>query len=183
MTDKSIFLVRKMLEEIGEDVTREGLQETPERVAKSWKELYAGYAEDPKVHLKKTFDATASQMVSVNDISFFSTCEHHMLPFHGTVDVSYIPSKRVVGLSKIARMVEGYARRLQIQERLAEQIADAMFSIDGCLGVAVRVRGQHLCMVARGVRNASASMTTTALRGSISTNEVARREWLAGLPT
>ena len=156
-----------ILEVIGEDPSREGLLDTPDRVVRSWKEIYGGYNEDPKAHLSKTFDSASSQMVSVNGIEFFSTCEHHMLPFHGTADVTYIPKSKVVGLSKVARMVSGYARRLQIQERLTDQIADAMLSIDGVESVAVRVRAKHFCMVARGVRNGGAQMTTTALRGCL----------------
>jgi GTP cyclohydrolase I len=175
--------VQLMLSHIGEDVDRDGLLDTPSRVVKSWDELYSGYKEDPRDHLKKQFDCHASQMVAVNGIEFFSTCEHHLLPFYGTVDVSYIPSKKVVGLSKIARMVNGYARRAQIQERLTEQIADAMDEIKGTIGVAIRVRAMHLCMVARGVRIGGAQMTTTALRGGIKDNTDAKSEWMMGLPS
>lgn len=174
--------VQLMLSHIGEDPERDGLLDTPRRVVKSWAELFAGYQEDPTAHLERQFECHASQMVSVNGIEFFSTCEHHLLPFHGTVDVAYIPSKKVVGLSKVARMVNGYARRAQIQERLTEEIADAMAGIEGTLGVAVRVRAAHMCMVARGVRNGGAAMTTTALRGLLKDDRDARAEWLRGLP-
>ena len=176
-------IVKDLLAHIGDNPERDGLLDTPRRVVKSWGELYRGYHEDPKTHLERQFECDTSQMVHVNGIEFFSTCEHHMLPFHGTCDVAYIPTKKVVGLSKIARMVDGYARRLQIQERLTEQIAEAMLSIEGTIGVAVRCRAQHLCMVARGARNRTAIMTTTALRGLIKEEEVVRSEWMRSLPT
>lgn len=176
-------IVRRMIEAIGDDVTREGLADTPARVVRSWGELFSGYREDPRRHLSKTFDASSSSMVCVNGIEFVSTCEHHMLPFIGTVDVAYIPRARVVGLSKFARLVDGYARRLQIQERLTDQIADAIAECVDTLGVGVRVRARHSCMSLRGARNAGASMTTTALRGALRDEAAARAEWLTGLPT
>ncbi|HUV10031.1 MAG TPA: GTP cyclohydrolase I FolE [Acidimicrobiia bacterium] len=185
MTDPrpaDLDIVRGLLVAIGEDVNRDGLLDTPRRVAKSWGELFAGYHEDPREHLARQFDCDTSQMVHVNGIEFFSTCEHHMLPFFGTLDVAYIPTARVVGLSKVARMADGYARRLQIQERLTEQVAEAMLAIEGTIGVAVRCRAQHLCMVARGARNRTAVMTTTALRGLMLEKDAARSEWMRSLP-
>lgn len=175
-------IVHALLLAIGEDPTRDGLVDTPSRVVKSWAELFAGYKEDPSRHLRKTFDSESDQLIQVNGIEFHSMCEHHMLPFFGTVDVAYIPKGRVVGLSKFARLVDGYSRRLQIQERLTAQVADAIEGNVATLGVAVRVRSQHLCMIARGARCPRASMTTTALRGVLKDSASARAEWLQGLP-
>lgn len=174
-------IVRAMLEYFGEDVDREGLRDTPERVVRSWAELFGGLKEDPSRHLERTFPTTSDQMVCINGIEFFSTCEHHLLPFYGTADIAYIPTSRVVGLSKFARLVDGFARRPQIQEQMTAQIADTIEARVQTLGVAVRVRAVHLCMVARGARNGGARMTTTALRGVLRTPE-ARHEWLASLP-
>lgn len=161
---------------------RPGLIETPARVVKSWAELYGGLLEDPSVHLEKTFPTTSDQMVQINGIEFFSTCEHHLLPFHGTADIAYIPTTRVVGLSKFARLVDGFARRPQIQEQLTNQVADAIESKVATLGVAVRIRASHMCMVARGAKNGGARMTTTAIRGAFKADASARSEWLQGLP-
>jgi GTP cyclohydrolase I len=173
--------VREMLRFIGDDPTREGLVDTPARVVRAWLEMFSGYREDPRVHLERQFETTSSQMVHVNGIDFSSTCEHHVLPFVGTVDIAYLPRARVVGLSKFARLVDGYARRLQIQERLTNEIADAIASSVDVLGVAVRVRAKHSCMSLRGARNAGAAMVTTALRGSFLLADV-RGEWLSSLP-
>lgn len=175
-------IIRSMILAIGDDVTREGLVDTPKRVVKSWKELFSGYAENPELHLEKTFDATSSQMVSINGIEVISTCEHHMLPFTGSCDISYIPKNKVVGLSKFARLVNGYSRRLQIQERLTEQISTAIFQNVDCLGVAVRIRSQHSCMILRGARNKDATMVTTSLRGVFLDDSNVRQEWISTLP-
>lgn len=174
--------VRAMIEHIGDDPDREGVLDTPARVVRSWKELFGGYGVDPAKHLARTFPSTSDEMVQINGIDFFSACEHHMLPFFGTVDIAYVPRKRVVGLSKFARLVDGYARRLQIQEQLTAQIADAICAHVDNEGVAVRIRATHLCMVARGAKNPGARMTTTVLRGVLR-EPAARSEWLAGLPT
>jgi len=184
MTDdeKMRGAVRSIIAFIGDDASREGVVETPDRVVRSWRELFSGYAEDPRRHLAKQFASTSTSMVQVNGIEFVSTCEHHMLPFIGTVDIAYIPQGRVVGLSKFARVVDGYARRLQIQERLTDEIAEAIASSVATSGVAVRVRARHSCMSLRGARNAGASMTTTALRGLFFDDERTRGEWIAGLP-
>lgn len=175
-------LVREMLRLIGDDPAREGLIDTPDRVVRSWRELFAGYHEDPKRHLAKTFATTSTQMVCVNGIDLVSTCEHHMLPFQGTCDIAYLPRTRVVGLSKFARLVDGYGRRLQIQERLTDQIADAIAECVDTLGVAVRIRARHSCMCLRGARNQGASMTTTALRGVFGEDPTVRSEWISTLP-
>lgn len=178
----SQHLVREILLAIGEDPTRGGLAETPDRVVRSWAELFGGYKDDAQKHLAKQFETSSSQMVHVNGITFYSTCEHHMLPFIGTIDVAYIPQTKVFGLSKIARAVDVFARRLQIQERLVNELADAIVkAMPDSLGVAIRARAQHMCMVSRGAKNATATMTTTALRGRFIEAEV-RAEWTASLP-
>lgn len=183
MSLKSV-LIRDMLFAIGENPDRDGLRDTPGRVVKSWSELYAGYDSDPKSYLEKTFDVSHDQLICVNDIEFFSTCEHHMLPFFGTADVAYLPSNngKVVGLSKIARLVDGYARRLQVQERLTDEIANAINEVLKPRAVAVRVRAKHFCMVARGIKSNAAKMSTTALRGEMLSNNQLKSEWIAGLP-
>jgi GTP cyclohydrolase I len=181
MTTTNEALVRAMIKAIGDDPDREGVIDTPDRVVRSWRELFSGYDEDPKLHLAKTFEASSSSMVCINGIDLVSTCEHHMLPFLGTCDIAYLPRGRVVGLSKFARLVDGFARRLQIQERLTDQVADAIAEID-TLGVAVRIRARHSCMSLRGARNSGASMTTVALRGVFKDDAAARAEWLSGLP-
>lgn len=174
--------VRSIIAHVGDNPERDGVLDTPDRVVRSWSELFSGYAEDPRRHLAKQFASTSTSMVQVNGIEFVSTCEHHMLPFIGTVDIAYIPKGKVVGLSKFARLVDGYGRRLQIQERLTDEIADAITSAVETSGVAVRVRARHSCMSLRGARNASASMTTTALRGVFMDEPEVRGEWLSMLP-
>ena len=171
-------IVTRTLEYIGEDPKREGLRETPARVARSWGELYAGYRQDPAEVMKVFEDGACDEMVVCKDIDFVSTCEHHMLPFFGQVHIGYIPNGRLVGLSKLARVTEVYARRLQVQERMTTQIADAL---DRCLrpqGVVVVCEGRHLCMIARGVLKPNAVMQTSALRGSFKTDQVTRDEFL-----
>lgn len=175
--------VAEIIRFIGDDPGRPGVQETPRRVVKAWHELFAGYDEDPRAHLAKRFAIDSTQMVSLNGIEFFSTCEHHMLPFYGHADVAYIPQREVCGLSKLARVVNGYARRLQVQEQLTDQVATAIEEELKPLGVAVRLRGRHMCMAARGARASSASvMVTTALRGRFLSDQAVKQEWLASLP-
>lgn len=164
----------------GEDPGRPGLKETPKRYVKALEEYTSGYSLDP-VEVLKTFEDGAEksdQMVIVKDIPFYSLCEHHMAPFFGTVDIGYIPSGKIVGLSKLARLTEIYARRFQVQERLSNQIADAIFEVLGCLGVGVRIQARHLCMEARGVRCQGANTMTTALRGAMLNEAAARDEFL-----
>lgn len=181
--DKALeMMIEAIIGAIGDDPTREGVLDTPARVVKSWKELYAGYNEDPAKHLEKRFPLETSQMVTLADIEFFSTCEHHMLPFMGRVDVAYIPQTEVCGLSKIARVVHGYARRLQMQERIGEQVANAFEEQLKPLGVAVRIRSTHMCMQARGVQASGAHMVTTCLRGKFLEDPSVKAEWLASLP-
>jgi len=156
----------RVLEYIGEDPNREGLLDTPHRVVKSWEQLYSGYREDAGTHLRKCFSSDADELIICKDIEFYSNCEHHMQPFFGKVHVGYIPGGKVVGLSKIARTVEVFARRLQIQEQLTEQIANAMMEhIDSIKGCGVIIEAKHFCMCARGVNKQSSKMTTSALKG------------------
>lgn len=172
-------VVTRMLQHIGEDPSREGLVETPHRVVKSWKELYGGYNMDPEVVLGKHFASDNNEMVICKDIEFYSMCEHHILPIIGKVHIGYIPNGRVVGLSKLARLVEVYARRLQIQEQLTQQIADAIMKyIPGVKGVIVVVEAKHLCMCARGVNKQASLMTTSALKGCF-TDGPCRTEFLS----
>jgi GTP cyclohydrolase I len=156
----------ELLKAIGEDVNRDGLKKTPLRVAKSFEELCSGYFKDPKEVLNEAlFDSTNDEMVVVRNIEFYSLCEHHILPFFGRVDVAYIPDKKVVGLSKIPRMVEVFARRLQIQEQLTEQIADAIMDVVKPKGVGVVISARHMCMEMRGVKTKHSYTTTSSLRG------------------
>ncbi len=175
-------LIFKMLEAIGEDPKREGLKETPTRVISSWLELYSGYSQDPKEILCKTFKRTHYQeMVICRDISFYSTCEHHMLPFFGKAHVGYIPNKKIVGLSKLPRLVSCFSRRLQIQESLTEQIAQAIETYLEPEGVGVWMKAQHLCVLSRGVRDHSSKMITTSLKGSFLEDHKVRQEFLSSL--
>lgn len=179
-TDARQILIYRLLESIGEDPKREGLLETPQRVAKAWEEWAAGYGEDPAAVLK-TFEDGAEgtdQLVLVRDIPVYSHCEHHLAPFFGVAHVGYIPNGKVVGLSKLTRLVNIYARRLQVQERLTNQIADALQDHLGPKGVGVQVRCRHLCMESRGVRTAGSETVTNALRGVLRTEAEARAEFL-----
>ena len=153
--------VREILFAIGEDPERDGLRETPERVARAYEELGAGLYEDPTEHLQQVFHYEGSASVRVKDIEFFSLCEHHMLPFFGTVSISYKPKgKRVFGLSKLARLVAGFARRLQVQERLTSEIADAIMGTGVAENVSVEVEAEHLCMSMRGAMSPSSKTVT-----------------------
>lgn len=173
--------VRKLLAFIGEDPNREGLQETPARFLKAWQEYTRGYREKPEDILKSFEDGAQSvdEMVIVRDIPVYSLCEHHLAPFFGRAYVGYVPHQRILGLSKISRLVEVYARRLQVQERLTNQIADALDTHLQPLGVAVVIECRHMCMESRGVRHTGTATVTSALRGSIKTNADTRREFLA----
>jgi GTP cyclohydrolase IA len=174
--------VRTLLCNIGEDPDREGLQRTPERVARMYDELTAGYHTDPvKLINGALFTVDYSEMVIVKDIDFYSLCEHHMLPFYGTAHVAYIPNGKVLGLSKIPRIVEMFARRLQVQERLTEQIADFIDEVVSPQGVAVVVEGVHMCSMMRGVKKANASMITSAVRGTFKTDPKTRSEFMEHL--
>jgi GTP cyclohydrolase I len=158
--------VRELLLAIGEDPTREGLRDTPARVARAFAELTGGLRDDPQRHLARVFDEGADELVVVRDIDFHSLCEHHLLPFTGRAHVAYLPAGgKVVGLSKLARTVEVFARRPQVQERLTAQIADALVTHLGAAAVGVMIESAHMCMQARGVRQRDAAMTTVAWRG------------------
>lgn len=164
--EHSLGLVRQIIGLIGDDPTREGVIDTPKRVVKSWRELFAGYTMDPVKVLGTTFDGHGyDQMVICKDIEFYSTCEHHMIPFFGVVHIGYVPGKRVVGLSKLARLVEVYSRRLQIQEQMTQQIAAAMESVLQPSGVMVVAKAKHLCMCGRGIQKQHSEMVTSAITG------------------
>lgn len=157
--------VKIILEAIGEDPTREGLVDTPKRVANMFEELTAGYQDDERIHLAKTFDVQSTDWVIEKDISFSSTCEHHLMPFFGKIAIAYAPRDKVVGLSKLARTVEVFARRLQLQERLTNQIADAVEKNLNAKAVIVLCEAEHTCMTARGVRKIGSKTVTFAKRG------------------
>ncbi|MCI8728978.1 MAG: GTP cyclohydrolase I FolE [Clostridia bacterium] len=163
--------VRQLLEAIGEDVTREGLVETPKRVAKMYSEILEGKDEDASEHLSKVFDVKSSDMVIEKDITFYSMCEHHLLPFFGKAHIAYIPSDKVVGLSKLARAVEVYARRLQLQEQMTNEIADAIEECLDAKGVLVVVEAEHTCMTMRGVKKPGSKTVTYAARGEFKENQ------------
>jgi len=170
--------VKALLEHIGDDTGREGLQETPKRVLKAFAEYFSGYKEDPSEHLKKTFEEVEGydEIVLVSDIEIHSHCEHHLAPFIGKAHVAYIPNGRVVGLSKLGRLVDGYAKRLQVQEKLTMQIAHAMEDVLQPAGVAVVLQCKHFCMCHRGVRKPGAVTTTSKLSGAFLNNPSSRLE-------
>jgi len=160
--------VRELLLAVGEDPERDGLQDTPARVARAYREIFAGLRQDPADVLSTTFDIGHEEMVLVRDIEVYSTCEHHLVPFHGVAHVGYIPRDgRVTGLSKLARLVDVYAKRPQVQERLTSQVADALVKHLDPLGVVVAVECEHLCMSMRGVRKPGARTVTSAVRGQM----------------
>ena len=173
--------VREFLYAIGENPDREGLLDTPSRVARACVEIFAGLQEDPSTHLLKQFhEADHEEMVIVRDIPFTSMCEHHLLPFTGKAHVAYIPRRgRITGLSKLARCVEGFARRPQVQERLTSQVADAIMQTLEPLGVIVVMEAEHMCMTARGVRKPGSYTVTSAVRGSFQEDEKTRAEALS----
>lgn len=171
--------VKNILSAIGEDTDREGLVRTPQRVAKSYQELLAGYRTDPKALINDAvFDISYDEMVIVRDIEFYSLCEHHMLPFIGRVHVAYIPSEKVIGLSKIPRIVDLFSRRLQVQERMTKQIAEFIQAALNPQGVAVVAEGVHMCMMLRGVKKHEARMTTSAMLGVFRDDMSTRMEFL-----
>ena len=170
-------LIRDMLKEVGEDPTREGLEKTPTRVAKAWEYLTSGYRQNVHEVLNEAlFTEEYDEMVVVKDIDFYSLCEHHLLPFFGKCHIAYMPSRKIVGLSKLPRLVEMYARRLQVQERLTTQIADALVEVLRPDGVLVMIEAEHLCMSMRGIRKPGALTLTSAVRGLFKTNAPTRAE-------
>jgi GTP cyclohydrolase I len=173
--------VRELLFALGEDPDREGLRETPARVARAYEEIFAGLYEEPDAALEKTFDEHHQELILVKDIPIFSTCEHHLVPFHGMAHIGYIPSPsgRVTGLSKIARVADLYARRPQVQERLTGQIADALVRKLEPRGVIVVIDAEHLCMGMRGIRKPGSRTTTSAVRGLLQSSSRSRAEALS----
>jgi GTP cyclohydrolase I len=171
--------VVEFLKAIGEDPSREGLVKTPERFAKAFQFLTQGYKQDPvKVINGAIFQEKYENMILVKDIEIFSLCEHHLLPFFGKIHIAYIPNGKIVGLSKLARLADVFARRLQVQERLTEQVADTIVDTLNPKGVAVVVQAKHLCMVMRGVEKQHSEMVTSAMRGEFLTNTNTRNEFL-----
>lgn len=176
------YLIYQVLKAIGEDPDREGLQETPKRVVKAWAEWFKGYHQNPEEVLKAFKDGaenySGDEMVIVKDIPVYSMCEHHMAPFFGTAAVGYIPDGKIVGLSKLPRLVNVYAKRLQVQERLTNNIADALQDILRPKGIAVKIQCRHMCMESRGVGITGSSTVTSAVRGVLLDNPAARAEFL-----
>ncbi len=172
-------IIRELIEAVGEDPEREGLKNTPNRVARMYTELLSGYTAEPeRIVNGALFDITYDEMVIVRDIEFYSLCEHHMLPFIGRAHIAYIPAGKVIGLSKIPRIVDMFARRLQIQERMTRQIADFVQSVLKPQGVAVVVEAMHMCAMMRGVKKHDARMTTSAMHGAFRANLATRQEFL-----
>ena len=173
--------VHTLLRWAGDDPDREGLAETPARVAKAFEEWFSGYAQDPEEYLKRTFEEIDGydDMVVLKDIRFESHCEHHLAPIIGRVHVGYLPAKRVVGISKLARVVEAYARRLQVQEKMNAQIANTIQKVLKPEGVAVVIEAVHQCMTTRGVHKTGVTMVTSTMLGAFRDNDVTRREFLA----
>lgn len=170
--------VRLLLEGIGEDTDREGLRDTPERVARMYEEIFSGMEEDAGEHLSRTFTAENNEMILEKDIVFYSTCEHHLMPFYGKAHIAYIPDGKVVGISKLARTVEVFARRLQIQEKLTAQIADAVMECLSPRGVMVLVEAEHMCMTMRGVKKPGSHTVTMVSRGIFEEDETLKRTFL-----
>ena len=165
MTTANESHIKNLLVAIGEDPDREGLKDTPRRVVKSWETLFGGYKQNPKEVLKTQFTTDHKSMVVCDNIEFYSTCEHHMLPFFGKCHIGYIPKSQVVGLSKLARLLEVYSRRLQIQEQLTNQVANSLMDVLKPIGVGVIIEAKHFCMMCRGVNKRNSTMITSAIRG------------------
>jgi len=165
MTTTKESHIKNLLISIGEDPDREGLKDTPKRVVKSWETLFGGYKQNPKDILNTTFNEDYKSMIICDNIDFYSTCEHHLLPFYGKCHIGYIPHKKIIGLSKMPRLVEVFSRRLQVQERLTEQIANSLMKFLDPLGVGVIIQAKHFCMMSRGVQKQNSSMITSSVRG------------------
>lgn len=171
--------IRTLLVEVGENPLREGLAKTPHRVAKAYEYMTKGYHEDPcKVINNAIFEEHTDEMVTVKDIQFYSLCEHHLMPFFGTAHIAYLPNGKIIGLSKIARLVDIYARRFQVQERMTQQIAQTLSDCLNPLGVAVVIQAQHLCMQMRGVQKRDSVMVTSSMLGAFKENLATRSEFL-----
>ena len=172
------YSLKKILKFIGEQPDREGLKETPKRIIKSWKELFAGYNHSASDILKTFEEGACDEIVILKDIDFYSTCEHHFLPFFGKVSIGYLPNKKVIGISKLARLVEIYARRLQIQERMTSLIADDLIKFLEPKGVIVICKSTHFCMTSRGIKKKDSQMITSAVRGIFLTNPQLKNEFM-----
>lgn len=170
--------VKLLLEGIGEDCDREGLKETPDRVARMYEELFEGMDETAEKHLSRTFTAENNEMILEKDITFYSTCEHHLMPFYGKVHIAYVPDGKVVGISKLARTVEVFSRRLQIQEKLTAQIADAIMESLNPKGVMVMVQAEHMCMSMRGIKKPGSQTVTVVSRGLFEKDENLKNTFL-----
>ncbi len=181
--DRIVAAVREILLAVGEDPDREGLQETPERVARMYEEMFSGLRKDPAAILRKTFTEKYDEMVLVKNIGFESMCEHHLLPFFGKAHIAYLPNGRIVGLSKLARIVEILSRRPQVQERMTERLADLVMQELEARGVGVVLEASHTCMAIRGVRKAESLCTTSAMRGVFQSNLSTRSEFMALIQT
>ena len=178
-TERLRAAVTEIFGAIGEDAERDGLRDTPRRIAEMYEEIFGGLAIDPLEYLKVGFEVAHDEMVLLRGIPFYSMCEHHFLPFHGEAHVGYVPDGRVVGISKLARVVEAYARRPQIQEQLTSQVADAIMDVLQPDGVAVVIEAEHLCMTMRGVKKPGSRMMTSAMRGTFRQSPVTRAEFLS----
>lgn len=170
---------KEILEYIGENAKREGLVETPKRMKKAYDEIFAGYKQNPDDLLKTFKEGTCQEMVILKDCEFYSTCEHHFLPFFGKISVGYLPNKKVIGISKIARLIDCFSKRLQIQENMTSQIADCIMEKLDARGVIVVCEGVHFCMKSRGVKKQDASMITSAVRGEFKNNTALKQEFLS----
>lgn len=176
--DKIAKLINQLIKEIGENPDREGLKNTPERIANSYEKIFGGYNKDPNTILKEFDGENYDEMIICKDIDFYSTCEHHMLPFFGRIHIGYIPNKKIIGISKIPRLIEIFARRLQNQERLTMQIANTLHELLKPKGVGIVIEAKHLCMRARGVEKQNAIITTSSFRGLFKENQKTRSEFL-----
>lgn len=171
--------IKSVLEYIGENPQREGLVETPKRIRKAYDEIFSGYKQNPKDLMKTFTEGSCKEMVILKNCEFYSMCEHHMFPFFGHISIGYIPNGKVIGISKLARLVDCFAKRMQIQERMTSQIADTIMEELGALGVIVVCEGVHFCMRSRGVKKQDASMVTSAVRGVFADESKAREEFLS----
>lgn len=169
--------VRVILEQIGDNPLREGLKETPHRVVKSWNELFSGYNQDPAKVMKVFQDGACDEMVVAKNIEFFSMCEHHMLPFFGKAHIAYLPNKKVIGISKLARILEIYSRRLQIQERIGQEVTKALVEHLTPLGAACVLEAKHFCMICRGVNKQHSEIVTSSLTGAFKSDPAVRSEF------